>query len=82
MITDKIDSIIYNGVKKIGGKEPITKVIGEISRSWNGDEGQLQTNKLNNFSDTKYFYLIRSKIQEETLAGKVSFEIFSATFRV
>ena len=55
MITDKIDSIINNGVEKIGGKEPITKAIGKISWSWNGDEGQLQTNKLNNalyFSDS------------------------------
>ena len=32
------------------------------------------------FSDTTYVHLMRSTIQEETLAGKVAFETCSATF--
>ena len=48
MFTDKIDPIISNGVATIDGKFIIPKDIGTVSWSWNFDEGQLHTKKLNN----------------------------------
>ena len=48
MFTDKIETIIYNGVSTIGGKDVIKKVVGTVRYSWTGDEVQLHTNKLNN----------------------------------
>ena len=47
MFNDKIKPIIYNRVKKIDGKYIIPKGIFTSRWSWNDDEGQLHTNKLN-----------------------------------
>ena len=48
MRTDNIDTIISNEVATIGGKYIISKEIGTVRWSWNDDEGQLHTKKLNN----------------------------------
>ena len=48
MLTDKIDPIIYNGVKNIGNQYPIPKGIGTFIWFWTDDEGKLHTNKSNN----------------------------------
>ena len=48
MSTDKIGPIISNGVVTIGRKDLIPKGIITVRWSWTDDEGQLQTNKLNN----------------------------------
>ena len=48
MFTDKIELIISNGVETIGEKDLIPKGIGTVSWSWNDDEGQVHTIKLNN----------------------------------
>ena len=47
MFSDKIDTVIYNGVANIGPKYLIPKVIGAVSWSYKYDEIQLHTNKLN-----------------------------------
>ena len=54
MFTDKIESIIYNGVATIGGEYLIKKGIGTVIWSWTDDEGKLQTKKLNNVIYFKY----------------------------
>ena len=48
MFTDKIESIISNGVVYIGGKDLIPKGIGTVVWYYNDDGGQLHTKKLNN----------------------------------
>ena len=48
MFTDKIDSTISNGLATIGGKYIIPNGISTVSWSWNYNEGQLHTKKLNN----------------------------------
>ena len=48
ILTDKIGSIISNGVGIIGGKDFIQKLIGTVSWSCNYDEGKLHKNRLNN----------------------------------
>ena len=48
MLTDNIETIIYNGVGTISGKYRILKGIGTVSWSCTDNEVQLQTNKLNN----------------------------------
>ena len=45
--TEKIEPIIYNGVANICVKYLITKWIVTVIWSWNDDEGQPHTNKLN-----------------------------------
>ena len=48
MFTDKIYTIISNGVATIGGKYIIPKVIGTVIMSYTDDDGKLHTHKLNN----------------------------------
>ena len=48
MFTDKIETIIYNVVATIGGKDIIPKGIGTVSWYWTDYEGKLHTKKLNN----------------------------------
>ena len=48
MFTDKIETIISNGVATICGIFLIPKGIGTVSWSWTDYEGQLHTKKLNN----------------------------------
>ena len=48
MFTDKIESIISNGVTPIGGNNLIKKCIGTVSWYYTDDEGKLHTKKLNN----------------------------------
>ena len=48
MFTDKIETIIYNRVSTISGKDLIPKVIGTVRWSWTYYEGQLHTNKFYN----------------------------------
>ena len=47
MFTDKIETIISNGVSTIGGKDLIPKGIYTVSWSFNDDEVKLHTNKFN-----------------------------------
>ena len=47
MFTDKIESIVSNGVENIGGKYLILKRIDTVNWSWNCDEEKIHTNKLN-----------------------------------
>ena len=48
MFTDKIDLIVSDVAETVGGKYLIPKGIVKVGWSWNYDEGQLHTNKLNN----------------------------------
>ena len=48
MFTDKIDTIISNGVENICGKDIITKKIVTVIWSWTDDERQPNKNKLGN----------------------------------
>ena len=67
MFTDKIETIIYNGVATICGKDLIPKGVGTVSWSWTDDEGQLNSNKLNNvlyFPDSPVNILIATTLAE------------------
>ena len=48
MLTDKIDTIIYNEVENIGKNDLIIKGVSTVIRSCTDDEEELHTNKLNN----------------------------------
>ena len=52
MLTDKIETIIYNVVEAIVRKDLIPKGIGAVIWSWTDDEGQINTNK---FINVLYF---------------------------
>ena len=48
MFTDKVETIISNGVETIDGNDIIIKEIDTVSWSWTDNEGQLHTKKFNN----------------------------------
>ena len=67
MFTDKTEPIIYNGVATIGVKFIISKGIVKVSFSWNDDERQLHTNKLNTviyFQKSLFNILSETKLTE------------------
>ena len=90
MRTDNIDTIISNEVATIGGKYIISKEIGTVRWSWNDDEGQLHTKKLNNvlyFPDSTV-NIISATVLDESIKDdevtyiltKIKYSIFTWDF--
>ena len=46
IVTDKIEPIIFNGVKNIDVKDPIQKLIVAVIWSWTDDEGNFTKRNL------------------------------------
>ena len=69
IFAENIEPIIYNGVATIGGKYIISKRLAQLPGTWDDDEGQLNTYKLNNiiyFPDSPFNKLSSTTMAEYT----------------